>query len=157
MAPLLLRAWLLMACLTLLGAAAPVAAADSEPAPHAGEALYQTNCAGCHDQPFYKAPSRMFIGALGPKNVLRVLNEGSMAQQAVNIDPAGRVAIAEYLTGKRLSDMVDPPLPPVCDAAHGFDPALIPVSAGWGWTSGTRGFNRRIPGVSRRTTWQAWR
>jgi polyvinyl alcohol dehydrogenase (cytochrome) len=74
----------------------------------------------------------MFIGLLGPKNILKVLNEGSMAAQAANIEPAQRLAIAEYLSGKRLSDMVDPPLPPICDANHGFDPLLTPVSAGWG-------------------------
>lgn len=97
-----------------------------------GEALYAANCAACHDQAFYKAPTRMFIGALGPKNLLRVMNEGSMMGQAANIDPAGRVAIAEYLSGKRLADLVEPPLPPACTTDQAFDPTLTPVSRGWG-------------------------
>lgn len=74
----------------------------------------------------------MFIGALGPKNLLRVMNEGSMVDQAANVDPAGRVAIAEYLSGKRLADVVEAPLPPRCTADQAFDPKLAPVSRGWG-------------------------
>jgi polyvinyl alcohol dehydrogenase (cytochrome) len=116
----------------LLGMSGPDAAAQTDTKPLVGESLYQARCASCHDQAFYKAPSRMFIGALGPKNILRVLNEGSMTAQAAGIDPTGRTAIAEYLSGKRLSDMLDPPLPPTCDAKHAFDPALTPVSGGWG-------------------------
>jgi polyvinyl alcohol dehydrogenase (cytochrome) len=74
----------------------------------------------------------MFIGALGPRNILRVLNEGSMVDQAASLVPADRVAVAEYLSGSSLSDMVEAPLPPGCDAEHGFDAQLTPVSVGWG-------------------------
>ena len=122
----------LAALLVLLSGASAGVAAQPDTAPHPGEALYQANCAACHDQPFYKAPSRMFIGGLGPKNILKVLNEGSMRDQAAALDSDGRIAVAEYLSGKRLSDMVDPPLPPACDAGHGFDAARSPVSVGWG-------------------------
>ena len=31
--------------------------------PHPGEAPYQANCAACHDQVMYKAPSRLFLSA----------------------------------------------------------------------------------------------
>ena len=74
----------------------------------------------------------MFIGALGPSNILRVITEGSMVTQAAGIDEAGRIAIAEYLSGKSLAEVVEPALPPLCDAEHGFDPAEVPVSRGWG-------------------------
>jgi len=76
---------LLAAFVVLLSATSASARAQEETKPHPGEALYQTNCASCHDTPFYKAPSRMFIGALGPKNLLKVLNEGSMVDQAASI------------------------------------------------------------------------
>ncbi len=107
--------------------ATSASAAQSE-----GAALYEAHCAMCHDQPFYKAPSRLFIRTLGPRNILRVLDEGSMMAQSAGIDAAGRAAIAEYLSGKALADVADPPLPPRCDAGHAFDPAQIPVSRGWG-------------------------
>jgi cytochrome c5 len=47
---------------------------SDENQPHPGEALYRADCASCHDKPFYKAPSRMFISALGPQNHLNVMN-----------------------------------------------------------------------------------
>lgn len=99
---------------------------------HPGASLYESNCAGCHDQPFYKAPSRSMIGLLGPDNILRALNDGSMKSQAADIDVAGRSAIAEFLSRRRLSDIEAPLLPSRCDAAHGFDLNLPPVSRGWG-------------------------
>ena len=46
-----------------------VAAAE----PHPGEAPYMENCASCHDQVVYKAPSRVFLGMMGPRNVLAAL------------------------------------------------------------------------------------
>jgi polyvinyl alcohol dehydrogenase (cytochrome) len=99
---------------------------------HPGAAPYQAKCAVCHDQTFYKAPSRLKISRLGSRGVLRAMNEGIMQPQAADITPADREAIAEYLTGKRLSDFKELPLPPMCDANHSFDPKLPPVSRGWG-------------------------
>ena len=53
--------------------------------PHPGEALYAASCANCHDEPFYKAPSSTFLSALGPKNILAVLNDGAMREQALSL------------------------------------------------------------------------
>ena len=97
-----------------------------------GAQLYQSNCADCHDQPFYKAPSRMMISGLGPKNILKAMTDGAMRSQAAAIGKAGREAIAEYVSGRRLSDISDSALPPFCDAAHAFDVSRPPVSRGWG-------------------------
>ncbi|MFT6955378.1 MAG: polyvinyl alcohol dehydrogenase (cytochrome) [Halieaceae bacterium] len=99
---------------------------------HPGAALYQAKCAACHDQVFYKAPSRPMIASLGPKGILRAMNEGIMMSQAADIEAADRETIAEYLTGQRLSDIQDQPMPPACDAEHSFDSKLPPVSRGWG-------------------------
>ena len=99
---------------------------------HPGAGPYQASCAACHDQSFYKAPSRLKISRLGPRSVLRAMNEGIMRPQAADIAPADREAIAEYLTGQLLSDFEEQPLPPLCDAEHSFDPKLPPVSRGWG-------------------------
>jgi len=100
--------------------------------PHPGEALYTASCASCHDEPFYKAPSRTFIGQLGPENILAVLNDGAMREQAAALSSFDRIAVAEYLSGKSLADMVEPALPPACDADHSFDSSLPPVSRGFG-------------------------
>ncbi|MEP1596197.1 MAG: c-type cytochrome, partial [Halieaceae bacterium] len=99
---------------------------------HPGASAYQAHCAACHDQPFYKAPSRQKISRLDPRGILRTMNDGVMRPQAAAVAQADRQAIAEYLTGKLLADYEAQPLPPACDADHGFDPTLPPVSRGWG-------------------------
>jgi polyvinyl alcohol dehydrogenase (cytochrome) len=110
---------------------APSADAVDEPR-HPGEALYLDHCASCHDQVAYKAPSRLFISMLGPVNILESMNGGLMAEQAADIEPDGRRAIAEYLTGQSLDTMAASSQPPNCDDVHGFDATLTPVSTGWG-------------------------
>jgi polyvinyl alcohol dehydrogenase (cytochrome) len=99
---------------------------------HPGEALYTANCAGCHDQVMYKAPSRLFVSMIGAENILNAMNDGIMAEQASNIDADGRRAIAEYLSGQSLDSRVEALQVPACDADHGFDASKVPVSSGWG-------------------------
>ena len=126
--------WLtqLLSVLLIIVSIAQQSNAEAVEPPHPGASLYESNCAGCHDQPFYKAPSRSMIGRLGPDSILRVLNEGSMKSQAAGIDIAGRRAIAEFLSRRLLSEIEVPLMPPQCDKAHIFDPKLAPVSRGWG-------------------------
>ena len=61
--------------------------AESEPAeqPHPGEAPYMEYCASCHDQGIYKTPSRMFLGMIGPENILNSMNGGTMEEYALEI------------------------------------------------------------------------
>ena len=109
-------------------------------APHPGEAPYLENCATCHDQAVYKAPSRTFIALMGPRNVLNAMNGGLMAQQAANLDAETRRDIAEYLTRQSLDELAEVKSPPGCDADHGFDATLSPVSLGWGVDRGNSRF-----------------
>jgi polyvinyl alcohol dehydrogenase (cytochrome) len=99
---------------------------------HPGEALYAANCASCHDEAMYKAPSRLFVGMIGPENILNALNDGIMADQASDIDADGRRAIAEYLSGQSLDSRVEVLQAPACDADHAFDVSKVPISTGWG-------------------------
>jgi polyvinyl alcohol dehydrogenase (cytochrome) len=109
-------------------------AVEAEPveASHPGEALYTVNCAGCHDQVMYKAPSRLFISMMGAENILNALNDGIMAEQASGVDVDGRRAIAEYLSGQSLDSRVEALQVPACDADHAFDASKVPISSGWG-------------------------
>ncbi|MEE8338921.1 MAG: PQQ-binding-like beta-propeller repeat protein [Xanthomonadales bacterium] len=100
--------------------------------PHLGEAPYQANCANCHDEVMYKAPSRFFLSMVGAQNILNAMNSGLMSEQAANISAQDRRAIAEYIAGHSLDDVVEASQPPACDAEHGFDPSVTPVSSGWG-------------------------
>ena len=124
---------LFLTCLILLFAsiAGQTSAQDANEL-HPGEALYTETCANCHDQQFYKAPSRQFLSALGPRNIISVLNGGAMREQAASLSAEERVAVAEYLSGISLADLIDPVLPPTCDADHSFDKTLPPVSRGFG-------------------------
>ena len=111
--------------------------AGSEPSmvqaePHPGEAAYYQNCASCHEQAVYKAPSRRFLAMLGPRNVLQAMEQGVMQEQAEMLDYDQRRAVAEYVTGQRLLDDSNPPAPPACEQEPGFDAAQTPVSLGWG-------------------------
>jgi polyvinyl alcohol dehydrogenase (cytochrome) len=107
-------------------------AAVAAGAPHPGEGPYLEHCASCHEQATYKATSRVFLGMMGPRNILASMEGGIMTEQAAGLDGDARQAIAEYLTGVSLEDYQDPPLPPACDEAHAFDPGQPPVSLGWG-------------------------
>ena len=108
--------------------------AESEPAeqPHPGEAPYMEYCAYCHDEGIYKTPSRMFLGMIGPENILNSMNGGTMEEYAVEIEPEQRQAIAEYVAGRSLAEGGVPKTPPACDDEHGFDASQTPVSLGWG-------------------------
>jgi len=97
-----------------------------------GEAAYHAHCASCHDQVVYKAPSRLFIGMTGPKNILKAMDGGIMSEQAANISEADRRAIAEYLSGQSLDQLVEARQAPECDAEHGFDASQTPIATGWG-------------------------
>ena len=99
---------------------------------HPGEAPYMENCATCHDQAMYKAPSRVFLGMMGPRNVLAALDNGLMSEQGASLDADTRKAIAEYLTGQSLDSYKDPSPAPSCDASIAFDPSQPPGSVGWG-------------------------
>ncbi len=127
---------LLLSALLIQQATGEPAATESlavpQPAANTAASLYQNHCAACHDQPFYKAPSRTILSALGPDRILKSMNEGVMKTQAAAIEPADRGMVAEFISGRRLSDIVEPQLPPLCTAARGFDPAQVPVSRGWG-------------------------
>jgi polyvinyl alcohol dehydrogenase (cytochrome) len=121
--------------------AAPDLMEDSEPAPHPGEAAYLANCASCHDQAVYKAPSRLFVSMMGPVNILNAMNGGLMAEQAASLSDDERRAVAEYISGQSLESFVAAKEPPACDSEHGFDPSITPVSAGWGVDPENRRFH----------------
>ena len=107
-----------------------------------GERAYLENCAKCHDRAVYKAPSRLFLGMLGPANILQAMNGGVMSEQAVDIDPAVRQEIAEFLTGVSMADLAAPVLPPECSIERqpAFDLEAPVQSLGWGVDPGNSRF-----------------
>jgi len=129
------RAWTrLHSVLTL--AAAVVActsafAAPAQPTPDPQE-LFQQTCAGCHDNPATRAPARTSLHAMSPDFIVQALTGGLMKEQGSALSPSQRVALAEYLTGRKIG--AEPPMAGRCSdtAASGAFAPTGPAFNGWG-------------------------
>lgn len=97
-----------------------------------GAAAYGKVCAACHDGGVNRAPPVTVLGTLSPEAVLRALTAGRMVAQAAPLADADKVAVAEFLTGRKMGDE-QAAAPPMCGASNAwFDPALTPPLSGWG-------------------------
>jgi polyvinyl alcohol dehydrogenase (cytochrome) len=118
-----------------------VVASASAQAPDGAE-LYKRSCSMCHDTGANRAPNRDAFKALPAERVLAAMETGSMITMANNRTAAERRAIAEFLTGKSLSNplVTAPPASAMCTASSGaFNPASGPRWTGWGQnTNNTR-------------------
>jgi polyvinyl alcohol dehydrogenase (cytochrome) len=68
-----------------------------------GEKVYQTRCAVCHEManmaPFM---NHFVLKTMAPENIVTALTTGIMRSQGENLSAAERVAVAEFLTSKRM-------------------------------------------------------
>lgn len=64
------------------------------------EALYQGNCAACHDAGEGGAPTRTALETRTPATILAALETGLMREQGKSISPEERTLVAEYLGAK---------------------------------------------------------
>jgi polyvinyl alcohol dehydrogenase (cytochrome) len=107
-----------------------------------GADLYKRSCATCHDTGANRAPNRDAFKSLPAERVLAAMETGSMITMANNRNAAERRAIAEFLTGKSLSNplVTTPSAAAMCSAASGgFNAAAGPRWTGWGQnTNNTR-------------------
>src|SRR5262245_22447319 len=85
---------------------AGITAQDSNavPAQAAGEALFGTYCATCHEGPGAnpQAPGREVMRRMSAEQILESLERGAMRTRAAERSRAQRRALAEYLSGKPL-------------------------------------------------------
>ena len=114
---------------------APQEAAKSAAfANHPGKALFEQNCAGCHESGFPKAPQRYILSLMAPTGILSALNEGIMKEEAAHLAPDQRRQIAEYLTSTNLADYKPGPGPVRCEGKTAmFDMKAPPAGIGWGY------------------------
>ena len=69
-----------------------------------GAAIYQQQCARCHDDPKEKrAPKPGAMKQMAPEYILRTLDSGVMMTQGWQLKPAERRVVSEFLSGKPLS------------------------------------------------------
>ena len=98
-----------------------------------GEALYKQMCAGCHEGGADRAPSRQALAAMTADRVLAALESGPMISVTSRRTAAERRAIAEFVSGKKLGELVLKPSPQaMCAAAPARALASTPVWTGWG-------------------------
>src|SRR5204862_8313867 len=90
--------------LLTMAASASVSAQDQPPD---GAALYQRQCASCHDAGLDRAPSRDDFRAMTPERVLAALETGPMISMATGRSAAERRAIAQFVTGKPFGEALD--------------------------------------------------
>lgn len=72
--------------------------------PASGADLFTTHCLACHDGGAPKAPHVVMLQVMNPESVLAAMNEGVMKAQSSDLSPEDKVAIAEFLGGRPLSD-----------------------------------------------------
>ena len=66
-----------------------------DPDTHPGNALYQENCATCHDGSIEKAPAANWLEMLVPQALLRTINEGIMSEQASHLSEEEKILAKE--------------------------------------------------------------
>ena len=103
--------------------------------PPGGQAVYQENCASCHDQPdASKSPSLESLRARTPEAVVAALETGSMRPQGATLTADQRRAVASFVTGKAFGAATDP----AASAATGLcttpAPPLGPLNSRPSWT-----------------------
>ncbi|MDE2405892.1 MAG: PQQ-binding-like beta-propeller repeat protein [Sphingomonadales bacterium] len=87
-----------------------------------GRQIYQQNCAQCHDAGVERAPLRIVLQQLSPAAIRDVLTSGLMRQQGAALSAGQKVAVAEYLTAKKLGgEPAPPPFVRCTGAAARFD------------------------------------
>jgi polyvinyl alcohol dehydrogenase (cytochrome) len=100
-------------------------------APDGGK-LYADHCAACHANNDARTPSEATLRQKSAAEIVGVLNEGSMRQQAADLSTAERRAVAEYLGLRNADRGLRNSEPAVkCTASPAFDPSTGPSWTGW--------------------------
>ena len=121
------------------GAAAPATPGgdwtgrDPKAEQSAGAQVYHGTCAACHDAGVGRAPQRWILQDMTPEAIHNALTQGAMRPQGSGLSEDQKVAVAEYITGRKLGASNPASALNMCKgaAAH-FDMAEPPVFSGWG-------------------------
>ncbi len=99
-----------------------------------GAKLYKENCAQCHDGGMDRAPSREALKALSADRVLAAMESGPMISMASRRTAQERRTLAEFITGKMLTGVLETKPAPqaMCAAGSAADLSKGPAWLGWG-------------------------
>jgi polyvinyl alcohol dehydrogenase (cytochrome) len=100
-----------------------------------GGQLYTKICASCHEQGLNRAPHRSMLLLMSPGSIYRAMTKGVMQAQSSAMSDADKVAVAEFLARRPMSDELASTQPPQCvGEAAAFDYGEPPIFTGWGLT-----------------------
>ena len=133
----------LTASLAPPASAAPEAAAPAEvkdwtgrdPAAEksAGAQVYRETCASCHDAGIGRAPQRFVLQDMTPEAIHQALTTGAMRPQGTALSAEQKVAVAEYLPGRKLGASNAAASLKMCEGTRArFDLGEPPAFTGWG-------------------------
>lgn len=125
--------------------AAHSAAAQSGPSPGAEEMLFEQNCAVCHNNPATRAPARASLGVMSPSFIVEALTNGIMKAQGANLASDRRIALAEFLTGKKIGSEA-----PMGGRCNGAQPSFAPEGPSFnGWGANVENWRFQLqPGIT---------
>jgi polyvinyl alcohol dehydrogenase (cytochrome) len=115
-----------------------------------GAEVYRGTCAACHDAGLGRAPQRFVLQDMTPAAVHNALTRGAMRLQGAALSAEQKLAVAEYLTGRKLGGGQAGAQPKLCSAAAArFDMAEPPVLAGWGLDpAGSHAIPAEVSGIT---------
>ncbi len=108
-------------------------------------AVYAQHCAMCHENPATRAPGIASLRAMSPSFVVNALTSGVMQGMGAALSPGQRSALAEYLTGRKLSEEVA--MAGRCQATPAAFSISGPAYNGWGANPENWRYQRE-PGIS---------
>ena len=107
-----------------------------DPDTHPGNALYQENCATCHDGSIEKAPAANWLEMLVPQALLRTINEGIMSEQASHLSEEEKIQIVEYIVRQDRKNFPKEAELNYCKSSEmNFDLREAPEPYGWGYNT----------------------
>ncbi len=119
--------------LALVASGAPaLAQTPAAPATAAGQSLFTNYCATCHGGDDPRIPSVASLRQKTPEAILDALTTGVMRQQGADLQPAERLAISEFLTGRRVGAGSSSSASLCGPGTPAFTPAQGPSWSSWG-------------------------
>jgi polyvinyl alcohol dehydrogenase (cytochrome) len=98
-----------------------------------GAQIYRDTCAACHDAGVGRAPQRFILQDMTPFAIHNALSQGAMRLQGASLSAEQKVAVAEYISGRKLVSRNAQTNLNMCSGARArFDMAEPPALAGWG-------------------------
>lgn len=129
--------------LTALGTCVLLSGSAARAQENSAETLWERDCTVCHSGTSNsRAPSRETLAMSSPEAVVRTLTAGAMQEQGSALSVAERRALAEFLTGRAVSDS-EPDNWERCGQSPPLaDPAAAPRWNGWGVTQSNTRFQQ---------------